>query len=177
MLDTALVLSGLRLFEGQAFSDNRGYFLESFNMARFEEATGRRPIFVQDNESMSVRAGTVRGLHYQLSPSAQGKLVRVVAGAVTDVAVDIRRTSPTFGQHVTVELSAANSRQLWIPPGFAHGFCTVEPDSLVAYKVDAFYDPDTERSINWPVAEGDATLSHRDAAAPVLADLPLDDLF
>lgn len=186
MITTELTLDGLRLFDPRIFSDQRGYFHEAFNARAFVDATGHESNFVQDNESMSLRVGTVRGLHYQLSPSAQGKLVRVTAGSIFDVAVDIRRMSPTFGRHVVVELSAHNARQLWIPPGFAHGFCTLEPKTVVAYKVDAYYDPDCERSINWrepsfgiewPVTEADATLSDRDRAAPALADIAVTELF
>lgn len=186
MITSELTLEGLWLFDPQIFSDDRGYFREAFNARSFAAATGSSREFVQDNESMSVKVGTVRGLHYQLSPSAQGKLIRVMAGSVLDVAVDIRRTSPSFGRHVAVELSADNGRQLWIPPGYAHGFCTLEPRTVVAYKVDAFYDPDRERCISWsdpkfgiewPVADGDAVLSDRDRAAPRFADIDLADLF
>ncbi len=186
MITTELPLEGLHLFEPRLFGDDRGYFHEAFNAQVFGDATGYSNQFVQDNESMSLIVGTVRGLHYQLSPSAQGKLVRVTAGSILDVAVDIRRTSPTFGQHAAIELSAHNGLQLWIPPGFAHGFCTLEPKTVVAYKVDAYYDPAQERSINWlepsfairwPVVDTDATLSGRDRDAPLLADIAVTDLF
>ncbi len=186
MLTSQLTLEGLCLFEPRVFRDDRGYFHEAFNLRSFANATGWTESFVQDNESMSMTVGTVRGLHYQLSPSAQGKLVRVPYGSVLDVAVDIRRTSPTFGQHAAVELSAHNGLQLWVPPGFAHGFCTLEPKTVVAYKVDAYYDPARERSINWrepsfaiewPVISSEATLSDRDHEAPMLSAVPVTELF
>ncbi len=186
MITTELSLDGLRLFEPRIFRDGRGYFQEAFNAESFGQATGWAKTFVQDNESMSITAGTVRGLHYQLSPSAQAKLVRVTAGSILDVAVDIRRTSPTFGQHAAVELSAHNGLQFWIPPGFAHGFCTLEPKTVVSYKVDAYYDPTWERTINWleptfsiqwPVLRAGATLSDRDGDAPLLADIAVTELF
>ena len=126
----------------------RGFFFESFNQKAFNEATGLDLNFVQDNHSRSAK-GVLRGLHYQLSPHAQGKLVRVVRGAVLDVAVDIRQGSPTFGQWVGVELSEDNHRQLWIPPGFAHGFLSLADDSVTLYKTTAYYSPAHERCIRW----------------------------
>jgi dTDP-4-dehydrorhamnose 3,5-epimerase len=135
-------------FEPKVFGDERGFFFESFNERVFQEATGFAPVFVQDNHSKS-RRGVLRGLHYQLPPKAQGKLVRVVQGEVYDVAVDIRRTSPTFGQWVGVLLSAENKRQLWIPPGFAHGFVTLSETAEFLYKTTDFYSPEHERSIAW----------------------------
>ena len=136
------------LFTPKVFGDERGFFFESFNQNVFEQATGTAPAFVQDNHSKSVR-GVLRGLHYQLPPHAQGKLVRVVQGAVFDVAVDIRRSSPTFGRWVGALLSADNKRQLWIPPGFAHGFVTLSDTAEFLYKTTDFYAPSAERAIIW----------------------------
>ncbi|WP_284539427.1 dTDP-4-dehydrorhamnose 3,5-epimerase, partial [Pleomorphomonas sp. T1.2MG-36] len=124
-------LDGLFLVVPRRHGDARGYFVETFREDLFSAAFG--PVhFVQDNQSMSAEVGTVRGLHFQLNPRAQGKLVRCLVGAILDVAVDIRRGSPTYGQHVKVELSADNGQQLWVPPGFAHGFCTLEPNTVIA---------------------------------------------
>ena len=172
-------IDGLVEFTPRRFGDNRGYFAETFN-ARICESLGITGVFVQDNESLSAEPGTVRGLHFQTFPSAQGRLVRIVRGAVMDVAVDLRVDSESYGDHVAVRLDGEVGNQLWIPPGFAHGFCTLEPDTLMAYKVTAYYDPDADRSIlwtdpeigiNWPVSVASATLSDKDAAAPLLADL------
>lgn len=179
---TATRLPDVVLIEPAVFGDDRGWFMESFSQKRFVDglaALGQpapRP-FVQDNESMSVR-GVLRGLHYQLPPHPQGKLVRVVQGAVLDVAVDIRRGSPTFGQWAAVELSAANRHQLWIPEGFAHGFVALEDDSRFLYKTTDFYAKDCERAIRWDdPAIGIAwpgnlvpRLAAKDAEAPLLAD-------
>jgi dTDP-4-dehydrorhamnose 3,5-epimerase len=162
------------------FADARGYFSETFNVARFAAAGIDLP-FVQDNQSLSIQAGTIRGLHCQIAPFVQGKLVRVARGAVWDVAVDIRRGSPTYGRHVAAELSAANGSQLWVPGGFLHGFCTLEPDTEVIYKVTAGYDRGSERGViwndpdldlPWPVAPAAVVLSDKDAALPRLADCP-----
>ena len=136
------------LFEPRVFGDERGFFFESFNQRLFDEAVGRSVTFVQDNHSKSVR-GVLRGLHYQLPPHAQGKLVRVVRGEVFDVAVDIRRKSPTFGQWVGATLSAENKRQLWVPEGFAHGFITLSDTAEFIYKTTNFYAPESERAIIW----------------------------
>lgn len=161
------------------FSDGRGYFVETFRQSLFEQLAGHFT-FVQDNQSMSVEVGTVRGLHFQLPPKAQGKLVRCLAGAVLDVAIDIRRGSPTFGQHVKAELSAKNGHQLWVPPGFAHGFCTLQPDSVIAYKVTDYYSPQHDRGLRWndpalgivwPVSSDKAMLSEKDKIQPLLSDL------
>ncbi len=143
-----LDLEGLVTFEPRVFADERGAFFESFNDRVFREATGFTGQFVQDNQSIS-RKGVVRGLHYQLEPHAQGKLVRVVSGAAYDVAVDIRRGSPGFGKWAGVELSAANRRQLWIPPGFAHGFLALEDDTQFLYKTTDFWHSPSERSLKW----------------------------
>jgi dTDP-4-dehydrorhamnose 3,5-epimerase len=162
------------------FGDDRGFFSEVFNAKAFTEALGD-VTFVQDNHSLSATPGTLRGLHYQTEPHAQGKLVRCARGRILDVAVDIRRSSPTFGQHVAVELSAENWSQLWVPPGFAHGFCTLVPDCEVLYKVTALYAPandcgiawdDPDLGIAWPVKAGEATLSAKDGKHPRLKDQP-----
>ena len=136
------------VIEPKIFNDTRGFFYESFNQQAFDEATGTNYQFVQDNHSKSSR-GVLRGLHYQLSPKAQGKLVRVVQGKVWDVAVDIRKGSPTFGQWVGEELSADNHKQLWIPPGFAHGFITLSDTAEFLYKTTDYYSPEHERAIRW----------------------------
>lgn len=169
-------LPDVKLIVPQRFGDARGYFAETWN-ARAYAGHGLERNWVQDNQSLSATAGTVRGLHYQLHPEAQTKLVRVLRGRILDVAVDIRRGSPTFGRHATVELSADGLEQLLVPVGFAHGFCTLEPDTIVAYKVDAFYSHEHERAIlwndpalgiAWPSMAG-AVLSGKDAVAPPLA--------
>ena len=138
----------VKIFEPKVFGDSRGFFLESFNQKIFEEATGLKRCFVQDNHSKSSR-GVLRGLHYQLPPMEQGKLVRVIQGEVFDVAVDIRKSSPTFGQWVGVHLSAENKRQLWIPEGFAHGFLTLSDTAESLYKTTNYYSPQHEEAIAW----------------------------
>lgn len=172
-----LAIADVVLMEPRAFADERGLFFESFNAAAFAEATGVSRLFVQDNHSVS-RRGVVRGLHYQLPPFAQGKLVRVVAGAGFDVAVDVRRGSPTFGRWVGEMLSAENRRQLWIPEGFAHGFMALEDETQFLYKTTAPYNRDSERAImwndpaiaiDWP-RNFDPIVSERDMRAPVLAN-------
>ena len=178
-------LNGCVLVIQNVFLDARGYFVETFRQDRFEEAVG--PVtFVQDNQSMSVDVGTVRGLHFQLKPRAQGKLVRCLVGSILDVAVDIRKGSPTYGQHVKVELSADNGQQLWVPPGFAHGFCTLEPNSVIAYKVTDYYSPEHDRglrwndpalAIDWPVTEDKAILSTKDRVQPLLSELDADFVY
>ncbi|MCB1506949.1 MAG: dTDP-4-dehydrorhamnose 3,5-epimerase [Hyphomicrobiaceae bacterium] len=161
------------------FGDDRGFFSETYNAATFREA-GIDATFVQDNQSLSRSSGVVRGLHFQKPPHAQGKLIRVVRGRIFDVAVDIRTGSPTFGHHVRAELSAENWQQLWIPPGFAHAFCTLEPDTEVFYKVTDFYAPecdagilwnDPDLEIDWPISSSEAILSPKDTNLPRLADL------
>ena len=175
-----LAVSDVVLLTPPQFADPRGVFVETWNAARFA-ALGIPGPFVQDNQSRSVRAGTVRGLHLQVAPNVQGKLVRCVRGAIWDVAVDVRPGSASFGQHVAAVLTAANWCQLWIPAGFLHGFCTLEPDTEVAYKVTAPYDRGAERGViwndpalalPWPVAAADAVLSDRDLLLPLLADYP-----
>ncbi|MCK2111292.1 dTDP-4-dehydrorhamnose 3,5-epimerase [Pseudomonas juntendi] len=143
-----LAIPDVILFTPKVFGDDRGFFFESFNAKVFSESTGLRPTFVQDNHSRSVK-GVLRGLHYQLPPHAQGKLVRVAQGEVFDIAVDIRRSSPTFGKWVGAVLSAENKNQLWIPPGFAHGFVTLSDTAEFLYKATDFYSPASERCIAW----------------------------
>lgn len=140
-------IADVKIFEPQVIGDDRGFFFESFNQRRFHEHTGLDFDFVQDNHSKSAR-GVLRGLHYQIE-CAQGKLVRVVRGRVFDVAVDIRSSSPSFGQWTGAELSADNHRQLWIPPGFAHGFLVLDDDTEFLYKTTDFYAPEHERTIQW----------------------------
>ena len=164
------------IIEPKVFGDDRGFFFESFNQLQFEEAVGRKVNFVQDNHSKSVK-NVLRGLHYQIQ-QPQGKLVRVVQGAVLDVALDIRKSSPTFGQHVLVELSAENKRQLWVPEGFAHGFLVISDTAEFLYKTTDYYAPAFERSIlwsdpdigiRWPVGVT-ATLSGKDQVGSLLRD-------
>lgn len=138
----------VKVVEPRVFKDARGYFYESFNHRSFEAAIGREVSFVQDNQSLS-RRGVLRGLHYQLPPHAQGKLVRVVRGEIFDVAVDIRKSSPTFGAWVAETLSAENCRQMWIPEGFAHGFLVLSDAAEVLYKATEYYRPDAECSVKW----------------------------
>lgn len=145
---TPLDIPDVLLIEPKVFADDRGFFFESFNLRDFREATSLDVNFVQDNHSKSVK-GVLRGLHYQLQPHAQGKLVRVIQGEVFDVAVDIRKSSPTFGKHVTHVLSAENKKQLWIPKGFAHGFLTLTNEAELCYKVTNFYNSESERCIIW----------------------------
>jgi len=165
------------------FGDSRGFFSETWSATKLA-AQDFNEHFVQDNHSLSAQPGTVRGLHCQVSPSVQGKLVRVVKGAIWDVAVDIRRGSPTYGKYVAAELTAENWAQLWIPGGFLHGFCTLEPDTEVIYKVTADYDRAAERAViwndpdlalPWPVKPEDVLLSDKDKILPRLADC--DDWF
>jgi dTDP-4-dehydrorhamnose 3,5-epimerase len=160
------------------FGDSRGFFSETWSAAKLA-AQGFTEHFVQDNQSLSAQAGTVRGLHCQVAPSVQGKLVRVIRGAIWDVAVDIRKGSPTYGQYAAAILSAENWAQLWIPGGFLHGFCTTAPDTEVIYKVTADYDKAAERAViwndpdlalPWPVEAADAVLSEKDKILPRLAD-------
>ncbi len=141
-------IEGVLIIEPRLFEDERGYFFEAFSERKFAELTGIETRFVQDNESRS-SVGVVRGLHFQLPPHAQSKLVRVVRGTILDVAVDIRRGSPTFGRYVAVELSEHNHRQLFIPRGFAHGFSVMEGDAIVEYKCDNYYAPEAESAIRW----------------------------
>lgn len=171
------------LIEPRVFGDARGFFFESYHQARFDEAVGRAVPFAQDNHSRSVR-GVLRGLHFQLGAQAQGKLVRAAVGSVFDVAVDLRRSSPSFGRWVGVELSAENHRQLWIPEGFGHGFLTLSPVAELLYKATTPYAPEAEGSVRWddpelaiawPALDGPPLLSAKDAAAPRLAEARLFD--
>ena len=170
-------LPGLLILEPKVFGDERGFFLESFNQRAFDAAVGHSVSFVQDNHSRSQR-GVLRGLHYQLAPHAQGKLVRVVRGSAFDVAVDIRKDSPTFGRPFGMTLDAASQRQLWIPPGFAHGFLALEDDTHFLYKTTNYYSRESERAIawndaaigiDWPHLGMAPLLAAKDAAAPPLA--------
>ena len=141
-------IDGVLMLEPKVFGDERGFFMESFNQQRFDEAVGSTTSFVQDNHSRSTK-GVLRGLHYQLAPHPQGKLVRVTQGSVFDVAVDVRRSSPTFGQWVGVELSGENHRQLWLPPGMAHGFLVTSDSADFLYKTTDYYAPALEACIRW----------------------------
>lgn len=179
MTITETLIPGVFLFEPKVYSDSRGYFFESYNKRVFEEA-GIDADFVQDNQSFSQK-NTIRGLHTQAPPYAQGKLVRVLQGAVIDVAVDIRKGSPTYGRHVAYELSADNKLQLWIPPGCLHGFATLQNDTIFVYKVSGglFHKPaevgviwnDPELAIGWGVSEKDAILSAKDEELQTFASL------
>lgn len=170
---TETKIPGLLIIEPRIFGDERGFFFESFNEKSFAEATGVKPCFVQDNHSKSAK-GVLRGLHYQLPPKAQGKLVRVIHGEVFDVAVDIRKDSPTYGQWVGEVLSADNKKQLWIPPGFAHGFLTLSDTAEFLYKTTDYWSPEHERAIlwnddtlkiDWPLNGLTPQLAAKDAAA------------
>lgn len=176
-------IEGVLVIEPRLFEDERGYFFEAFSERKFAELTGIETRFVQDNESRSAR-GVVRGLHFQLPPHAQSKLVRVVRGAILDVAVDIRRGSPTFGRYVAVELSEHNHRQLFIPRGFAHGLSVLEGDAVVEYKCDNYYAPEAEGAIrwndptlaiDWHIADNEAIVSAKDMANPLFEEC--DTLF
>lgn len=171
-------IEGVVVVQPTVHRDARGYFFESFSQREFEAATGVSPAFVQDNESMS-RRGVVRGLHFQRPPFAQAKLVRCVAGAVLDVALDLRRGSPTYGRHVAVELSADNHRQLFVPRGFAHGFAVLTDVAVFQYKCDNYYAPhaeggisiaDPSLAIDWRIDPANALLSPKDRLFPLLRD-------
>ena len=173
-------IAGPLLLAPARHGDARGFFSEVFRQDRFEAAAGAVG-FVQDNHSRSQKRGVIRGLHYQAPPFAQGKLVRVTRGAVYDVAVDARRGSPSYGRHVGVELSEANWRQLWVPPGFLHGFCTLTDDVEFLYKVTSYYSPehdgavafdDPELGIDWPLDGIEPLVSDKDRRAPAFADMP-----
>jgi dTDP-4-dehydrorhamnose 3,5-epimerase len=179
MMFTPLALPDIILIEPRRHVDERGWFVETWKASSYR-AGGILSDFVQDNESMSRATGTLRGLHFQAPPSAQAKLVRCTAGAVYDVAVDIRRSSPTFGHHIGIELSAANGWQIYIPEGFAHGYLTLAPDTVIEYKVSRLYEPaadcglawnDPKLGISWPLAGRDPILSPRDRQHPPLHGL------
>lgn len=171
-------LLDVKIVRSSRFGDGRGFFSEVYNKRAFAEA-GIDLDFVQDNHSLSAKSGTVRGLHFQTAPFAQDKLVRVTRGRILDVAVDLRRSSRTFGEHVAVELSAANWLQLLVPVGFAHGFCTLENDTEVIYKVTSYYSAQHDKGIAWddpalgiawPLFPADATLSEKDRHHPRLLE-------
>ncbi|CAI6152139.1 MAG: dTDP-4-dehydrorhamnose 3,5-epimerase [uncultured Sulfurimonas sp.] len=171
------------IIEPTVHGDERGYFVETFRTDKLEEFLGYKINFCQDNESKSSR-GVLRGLHYQLPPAAQTKLVRVIAGRVLDIAVDIRKGSPTFGKHVAVELTANNKKQMLVPRGFAHGFVVLEDDTIFAYKVDNYYSPENDRGIvfddialdiDWQVPHNELKLSVKDKVQPKLSET--EDLF
>ncbi len=170
------ILEGVYIIEPQVHGDSRGFFMESYNQKMFQ-ALGIPELFVQDNHSLSVEAGTIRGLHYQTNPKAQTKLVRVLSGAVYDVVVDIRKGSPTFGKWIGIILSEENKRQLLVPKGFAHGICTLAKNTELLYKVDEFYSPEHDRGIlwndpfldiTWPISK--PILSEKDQNQPMLSD-------
>lgn len=167
------------VIEPKVHGDHRGYFVETFRQDKFEQALGYKVDFVQDNESKSSK-GVLRGLHFQLAPHAQSKLVRVIEGAVLDVAVDIRKGSPSFGQHVAVELSGDNKKQMFVPRGFAHGFVVLTDTATFVYKVDNYYSPECDRGlafddraigIDWQLAKQQLLLSDKDTQQPLLSEL------
>ena len=171
------------IIEPKVHGDNRGYFVETFRADKLEEFLGYKINFCQDNESKS-SCGVLRGLHYQLHPVAQTKLVHVIQGKVLDVAVDIRKGSPTFGKHVSVELTAENKKQLLVPRGFAHGFVVLEDDTIFAYKVDNYYSPENDRGIafddeslgiDWTIPKEELLLSDKDTKQPKLSET--EDIF
>jgi dTDP-4-dehydrorhamnose 3,5-epimerase len=176
----SLPLDGIKLIRPMRISDARGYFAEIYVRPYFA-AAGIDHEFIQDNESRSYSAGTVRGLHFQVPPFAQTKLVRVLRGRILDVVVDLRRSSPTYGEHLAIELGEAAGDQLLVPAGFAHGFCTLEPDSIVFYKSDKVYSADHDRGVHWADASlgiewaieaAEAVVSERDRGLPPFCDLP-----
>lgn len=173
-------ISDVKLFIPRHIGDERGYFAETFRADVFARHVGDLA-FVQDNESLSAKAGTIRGLHFQSNPHAQGKLVRCTAGALFDVAVDIRAGSPTYGQWVAETLTPENGKQLWVPAGFAHGFCSLLPDTVICYKVTDYYSAECDKgvawddpdiAVRWPDEANPETLSAKDQKQPSLADLP-----
>jgi dTDP-4-dehydrorhamnose 3,5-epimerase len=174
-----LALDGVVVVTPKRFGDRRGFFSETYNKKVFADA-GIALEFVQDNHSLSAEAGTVRGLHFQVAPKVQAKLVRVVKGAIFDVAVDVRRSSPTFGKWVSAMITAERGEQIFVPAGYAHGFCTVEPDTEVLYKVSDFYSPEHELGVRWDdpaigiawPLRGKPTLSVKDEKNPLLKDSP-----
>lgn len=176
MKATKTTLEGCFILEPDVFKDDRGYFYESYNQQKFRKATGLDVTFIQDNQSFSSK-GVLRGLHYQLGEHAQAKLVRVLSGAVLDVAVDVRKNSPTFGQHVAIELSTENKRQLFIPRGFAHGFVVLTETAEFSYKCDNLYNKPSEGGIifndntlkiDWKLPENQLIISEKDSQLPVL---------
>ncbi len=173
-----MLLEGVKLFQPKKFADARGFFFETYNARTYADA-GVSCVFVQDNQSLSRKAGTIRGLHFQLPPATQAKLIRVLRGAIFDVAVDLRRGSPNYGRWCSATLTADGGEQIFVPHGFAHGFCTLEQDTEVAYKVDSFYAPscdaglrwdDPGLAIKWPVRPAEAAVSEKDAVLPLFKD-------
>ncbi len=173
------------IVEPTVHGDDRGYFVESFRQDKLDEFLGFKINFIQDNESKSGK-GVLRGLHYQLAPVAQTKLVRVIQGGVLDVAVDIRKGSSTYGRYIAVELTASNKKQLLVPRGFAHGFVVLEEDTVFSYKVDNYYSPENDRgiafndsalNIDWQLSIEELKLSDKDRAQPLLANLESNDIF
>ena len=178
-MTSELEIPDVKLVVPKRFNDPRGYFTETWSDRLFRQEVANFS-FVQDNRSVSIKQGTLRGLHFQRPPYAQGKLVCVTRGSVFDVAVDIRRNSPTYGRHVAVRLDATDASQLWVPPGFLHGFCTLEDDTEVFYKVTCYYSPahdagvlwsDLDLGIDWPVTAGSVVISEKDGRHPRLRDL------
>jgi dTDP-4-dehydrorhamnose 3,5-epimerase len=170
----------LKLIVPKRFSDSRGYFSEIWSDREFREAIAD-VVFVQDNQSVSARKGTLRGLHFQKPPFAQGKLIRVVSGSILDLAVDIRKGSPTYGRHIAIKIDASEGAQLWVPTGFLHGYCTLEDTTEIFYKVTAYYSAnhdagvlwnDPDLGIHWPVDFASAILSEKDQRLPRLRDVP-----
>jgi dTDP-4-dehydrorhamnose 3,5-epimerase len=179
MIVEETALAGVKIITPRKLGDHRGFFSETYSQEVFA-AAGIDPQFVQDNHSLSAQVGTTRGLHFQSPPRAQAKLVRVIRGAVLDITVDLRTSSPTFGKHIRMELSARNWRQIFIPIGFAHGFCALEPDTEVLYKVSEYYSPahdkglawdDPDLAIEWPISVERAILSEKDRKHPTLRAL------
>ena len=175
---TIQTIPGVILIEPTLYGDNRGYFIETHRQDLLEEALGYKVNFVQDNDSKSSK-GVLRGLHYQIPPYTQAKLVRAIEGSVLDIVVDIRKSSPTFGQHVAIELTAENKHQIFIPQGFAHGFIVLSDSAIFSYKVDNYYSPEHDRgiafddknlAINWRIPLKDIELSNKDKAQPSLSD-------
>ena len=183
MIFKRLEIPDVIIIEPTVFEDERGYFFESYQQEKFKEM-GINVDFVQDNQSLSVKVGTLRGLHYQVNPKAQAKIVRVITGAIFDVAVDIRKNSPTFKKWVGVILTSENKRQIFIPKGFAHGICTLTPNTEILYKIDEFYSKEHERSIRWndpdinvkwPLEDiGEITLSEKDKNALFLKNVEIN---
>jgi dTDP-4-dehydrorhamnose 3,5-epimerase len=176
-----LSLPGALLIRSKRFEDHRGYFAETY-VQRDYAVAGISSVFVQDNHSYSAASGTMRGLHFQTPPFEQAKLVRVVSGKIYDVIVDLRRSSCSYGQHLAIELSVDGGEQLFVPPGFAHGFCTLVPDTEVSYKVDAVFSAANDRGLNaadpdlritWPVGVGREVISEKDRTLPLLRELPI----
>ncbi|MDD5083557.1 MAG: dTDP-4-dehydrorhamnose 3,5-epimerase [Candidatus Moranbacteria bacterium] len=177
-------LEGVLIIEPRVFADDRGFFMETYNRDRYVQS-GIAEVFIQDNVSVS-KKGTLRGLHYQAPPFAQGKLIQVVRGSVLDVAVDVRFGSPTFGKHVSIELSAENKKQFFIPAGFAHGFVALEDDTIFSYKCTNLYSPECDRGvlwsdaqigIDWPFPESELLISEKDRKQPLLKDIAEEFVF